>query len=157
MIDAVRELRASRGSPDGPAHLTLHVSVEPTHLMGNRDLQNELEAKSSLFYEAAVVWTDARVTPPAFERNAVAGRLYQPAMGAIEIVSSIRSAGTRWQRRPSMTVGRALPWATKGRGFGYYLSSTDTIIRPPALNGPSSQSALPRRRKVGPAGYGCDP
>jgi hypothetical protein len=35
----------------------------------------------------------------------------------------------------------------------FNLSSTDTLIRSPALNAPSSESALPRRQE-GPAGYG---
>src|SRR6476469_4495446 len=33
----------------------------------------------------------------------------------------------------------------------FNLSSTDTIIRSPALNGPSSQSASPRRRESWPS------
>ena len=88
MIEAVRSLRARRGRSDGLRRLVLRVSPESTQLMGNRDPRNELEAKFSLVYEAAVAWIDGNVTPAAFEAATVQDRRYRGVMSVVEIVVS---------------------------------------------------------------------
>jgi prepilin-type processing-associated H-X9-DG protein len=88
MIDAVRELRARSGPTRPLRRLTLRVSPESVHLMGNRDPSNELEAKFSLAYEAAVAWCDGHVTPAAFEEEAVRGPRYRSIMTLTEITAS---------------------------------------------------------------------
>ena len=88
MIEAVRSLRARRGSSDGLRRLVLRVSPESTQLMGNPDPRNELEAKFSLVYEAAVAWLDGNVTPAAFEAATVQDRRYRGVMSVVEIVVS---------------------------------------------------------------------
>lgn len=88
MIEAVRELRARRGRADGLAGLTLRVSQESTQLMGNADPTNELEAKFSLSYNAAVAWVDGNVTPVAFEDETVRDPRYRGVMACCTIVSS---------------------------------------------------------------------
>jgi 2-methylcitrate dehydratase PrpD len=87
MIEAVCELRARRGSPDGLARLALRVSQESTQLMGNTDPSNELEAKFSLAYSAAVAWVDGNVTPAAYENETVRDRRYRSVMAATTILS----------------------------------------------------------------------
>ncbi len=87
MIDAVRDLRAKVGGPLKLKRLDLKVSPESTHLMGNPDPTNELEAKFSLLYEAAVAWVDGHVTPAAFEAEAVRDPRYRTVMAVTTITS----------------------------------------------------------------------
>jgi 2-methylcitrate dehydratase PrpD len=87
MIDAVRDLRAKVGGPAKLRRLDLKVSPESTHLMGNPDPTNELEAKFSLLYEAAVAWVDGHVTPAAFEEEAVRDPRYRTIMAVTKIES----------------------------------------------------------------------
>lgn len=88
MIEAVRTLRARRATGDGLVKLTLRVSAESTQLMGNGDPSNELEAKFSLSYNAAVAWVDGNVTPAAFEHETVQDRRYRSVMAVTAISSS---------------------------------------------------------------------
>ena len=88
MIDAVRDLRTKFGTTSGLKRLSLEVSPESTHLMGNPDPKNELEAKFSLLYEAAVAWVDGQVTPAAFEEAAVRDPRYRAIMAVTEITTS---------------------------------------------------------------------
>jgi 2-methylcitrate dehydratase PrpD len=88
MIDAVRELRAKGGGTRRLRRLALRVSPESVHLMGNRDPTNELEAKFSLAYDAAVAWSDGHVTPAAFEDEAVRAPRYRSIMALTEITAS---------------------------------------------------------------------
>ena len=88
MIDAVRDLRARIGAARPLARLDLRLSTESTQLMGNADPGNELEAKFSLVYEAAVAWIDGHVTPAAFEPEAVRDPRYRSVMALTRIVSS---------------------------------------------------------------------
>lgn len=88
MIDAVRDLRAEAGPERRLKGLRLTVSPESTHLMGNANPGNELEAKFSLLYDAAVAWTEGHVTPAAFEEEAIADPRYRSVMALTEIVSS---------------------------------------------------------------------
>jgi 2-methylcitrate dehydratase PrpD len=87
-IDAVRDLRVLAAGRTDLRHLTLRVSPESMHLMGNADPTNELEAKFSLLYDAAVAWTDGHVTPAAFEEAVVRDPRYRGVMAATEIVVS---------------------------------------------------------------------
>lgn len=87
MIDAVRDLRTKVGGPAKLKRLDLKVSPESTHLMGNPDPTNELEAKFSLLYEAAVAWVDGHVTPAAFEEEAVRDPRYRTVMAVTTITS----------------------------------------------------------------------
>jgi 2-methylcitrate dehydratase PrpD len=88
MIDAVRDLRARVGEGRRLTRLDLRVSQESTQLMGNADPTNELEAKFSLLYDAAVAWTDGHVTPAAFEPEAVRDPRYRAVMALARINSS---------------------------------------------------------------------
>ena len=88
MIDAVRDLRARVGAARPLARLDLRLSTESMQLMGNADPGNELEAKFSLVYEAAVAWIDGHVTPAAFEPEAVRDPRYRSVMALTRIVSS---------------------------------------------------------------------
>lgn len=88
MIDAVRDLRRQVGPQTGLRRLELTVSPESTHLMGNLDPRNELEAKFSLLYDAAVAWVDGHVTPAAFEESAIADPRYRAIMAVTHIESS---------------------------------------------------------------------
>lgn len=88
MIDAVRELRDRTGGHEGLRRMQLTVSQESTHLMGSVDPRNELEAKFSLVYAAAVAWVDGNVTPAAFEAAAVRAPRYRKVMPLISIVAS---------------------------------------------------------------------
>lgn len=92
MIDAVRDLRTKVGSTSGLKRLRLEVSPESMRLMGNPDPTNELEAKFSLVYEAAVAWVEGHVTPAAFEDEAVRDPRYRRAMALISIVTSSERA-----------------------------------------------------------------
>jgi 2-methylcitrate dehydratase PrpD len=88
MIDAVRDLHARVGEGRRLTRLDLQVSVESMQLMGNADPTNELEAKFSLLYEAAVAWIDGHVTPAAFEPEAVRDQRYRSVMALTRIAAS---------------------------------------------------------------------
>jgi 2-methylcitrate dehydratase PrpD len=88
MIDAVRDLRAKVGPGKTLKRLRLRVSPESTHLMGNPNPTNELEAKFSLLYDAAVAWVEGHVTPAAFEEDAIADPRYRKIMAITEITTS---------------------------------------------------------------------
>lgn len=88
MIDAVRELRSRRETPAGLKRLMLRVSPESMHLMGNADPTNELEAKFSLLYDAAVAWMDGNVTPAAFEEATVRDPRYRSIMAQTTIAAA---------------------------------------------------------------------
>lgn len=88
MIEAVRELRARRGHRDGLIQLKLRVSQESMQLMGNADPTNELEAKFSLAYNAAVSWVDGNVTPAAFEDETVRDPRYRAVMAVSAVQST---------------------------------------------------------------------
>jgi len=88
MIDAVRDLRAKVGPNAKLKRLKLRVSPESTHLMGNPNPTNELEAKFSLLYDAAVAWVEGHVTPAAFEEEAIADPRYRAVMALTEIITS---------------------------------------------------------------------
>jgi 2-methylcitrate dehydratase PrpD len=88
MIDAVRALRAKRGTALGLKQLNLRVSTESMHLMGNPDPSNELEAKFSLLYDAGVAWCDGNVTPAAFEEPSVRDPRYRSVMAITRITAS---------------------------------------------------------------------
>jgi 2-methylcitrate dehydratase PrpD len=88
MIDAVRDLRAKVGPAAKLKKLKLRVSPESTHLMGNPNPTNELEAKFSLLYDAAVAWVEGHVTPAAFEEEAIADPRYRTVMALTDIVTS---------------------------------------------------------------------
>ena len=92
MIDAVRDLRTKVGSTTGLRKLSLEVSPESMRLMGNPDPANELEAKFSLVYEAAVAWVEGHVTPAAFEDEAIRDPRYRSAMKLISIATSSERA-----------------------------------------------------------------
>jgi 2-methylcitrate dehydratase PrpD len=87
-IDAVRDLKVKTGSAAALKRLSLRVSPESMHLMGNPDPMNELEAKFSLLYEAAVAWVEGHVTPAAFEDEAVRDLRYRAVMALTEITTS---------------------------------------------------------------------
>jgi 2-methylcitrate dehydratase PrpD len=88
MIDAVRDLRARVEASLRLRRLDLRVSEESMQLMGNVDPSNELEAKFSLVYEAAVAWVDGHVTPAAFEVEAVCDARYRSVMALTRIAAS---------------------------------------------------------------------
>jgi 2-methylcitrate dehydratase PrpD len=88
MIDAVRDLRARVEASRRLRRLDLRVSMESMQLMGNADPTNELEAKFSLGYEAAVAWIDGHVTPAAFEPEAVRNSRYRSTMALTRITAS---------------------------------------------------------------------
>ena len=88
MIDAVRDLRARAGEGRDLTRLDLRVSKESMQLMGNADPTNELEAKFSLLYDAAVAWMDGHVTPAAFEAEAVRDARYRTVMALTRITAS---------------------------------------------------------------------
>ena len=56
--------------------------------MGNPNPTNELEAKFSLLYDAAVAWVEGHVTPAAFEEEAIADPRYRAVMALTEIITS---------------------------------------------------------------------
>ena len=84
-IDAVRDLRAR--APEGARlrRLELTVSPESMQLMWRRDPANELEAKFSLIYDAAVAWVEGNVSPAAFEDDAVRDPRYREIMDLTRI------------------------------------------------------------------------
>lgn len=88
MIDAVRDLRSKVGPTSELKTLRLEVSRESMRLMGNPDPANELEAKFSLIYEAAVAWVEGHVTPAAFDEEAIRDPRYRRVMARITIVPS---------------------------------------------------------------------
>ena len=88
MIDAVRDLRVKAGKIGKLKRLRLTVSPESTHLMGNADPINELQAKFSLLYDAAVAWNDGHVTPAAFDMPAVRDPRHRSVMAVTGITSS---------------------------------------------------------------------
>jgi 2-methylcitrate dehydratase PrpD len=65
-IDAVRQLR-SRAAKRMPARIHLEVSEETMRLMGRGDPRNELEAKFSVRYCAAIAWMHGTVTLGSFD------------------------------------------------------------------------------------------
>lgn len=79
-IDAVRDLRASAGAGAELCALRLRVSPESMQLMNKMNPQNELEAKFSLIYDAAVAWTEGNVSPAAFEDEAIRDPRYRGIM-----------------------------------------------------------------------------
>lgn len=83
-IDAVRDLKAKADSAELRA-LRLKVSPESMHLMGRKNPTNELEAKFSLVYEAAVAWVEGNVSPAAFEDEAVRDPRCRAIMGITQI------------------------------------------------------------------------
>jgi 2-methylcitrate dehydratase PrpD len=88
MIDGVRDMRTRVDASRRLTRLDLRVSAESMQLMGNADPTNELEAKFSLLYEAAVAWIDGHVTPAAFEAEAVGDERYRSIMALTRITSS---------------------------------------------------------------------
>jgi 2-methylcitrate dehydratase PrpD len=88
MIDAVRDVRARVGEGRRLTRLDLRVSKESMQLMDNADPTNELEAKFSLAYDAAVAWIDGHVTPAAFEPEAVRDLRYRSVMALARINAS---------------------------------------------------------------------
>jgi 2-methylcitrate dehydratase PrpD len=88
MIDGVRDLRARVAASRRLTRLDLRVSVESMQLMSNADPANELEAKFSLLYEAAVAWIEGHVTPAAFEAEAVRDPRYRSVMALTRITPS---------------------------------------------------------------------
>jgi 2-methylcitrate dehydratase PrpD len=87
MIDTVRDLRSAAGPGADLAAMTLEVSPESTHLMGNSDPTTGLEAKFSLLYDAAVAWVEGNVTPAAFDAPAVADPRYRAIMERTRITA----------------------------------------------------------------------
>lgn len=90
-IDAVRDLRAMAGEGAELRALRLRVSPESMQLMNKTNPQNELEAKFSLIYDAAVAWTEGNVSPAAFEDEAVHDPRYRAIMdlSTITVVESV--------------------------------------------------------------------
>jgi 2-methylcitrate dehydratase PrpD len=84
-IDAVRDLRAQAGEDAELTRLRLRVSPESMRLMNKTDPGNELEAKFSLIYDAAVAWVEGNVSPAAFEDAAIADPRYRSIMALTEI------------------------------------------------------------------------
>ena len=84
-IDAVRDLRIKAGDGVTLRDLRLTVSPESMQLMGRTDPTNELEAKFSLLYDAAVAWVDGNVSPAAFEDAAVQDPRYRAVMDMTRI------------------------------------------------------------------------
>lgn len=84
-IDAVRDLREKAGVGASLRNLRLTVSPESMQLMGRTNPTNELEAKFSLLYDAAVAWIDGNVSPAAFEDEAVADPRYRAIMAITSI------------------------------------------------------------------------
>jgi 2-methylcitrate dehydratase PrpD len=84
-IDAVRDLRAKAGAGASLRNLRLTVSPESMQLMGRANPTNELEAKFSLLYDAAVAWVDGNVSPAAFEDSAVGDPRYRTVMDVTRI------------------------------------------------------------------------
>jgi 2-methylcitrate dehydratase PrpD len=54
-------------------------------LMGRANPTNELEAKFSLLYDAAVAWVEGNVSPAAFEDDAVGDPRYRTVMDVTRI------------------------------------------------------------------------
>ena len=90
-IDAVRDLREKAGASAELRALRLSVSPESMQLMNKTDPQNELEAKFSLIYDAAVAWIEGNVSPAAFEDEAVRDPRYRQVMDrtTISVVETI--------------------------------------------------------------------
>ena len=84
-IDAVRDLAATAGNGVGLRALRLRVSPEAMQLMNKTDPANELEAKFSLIYDAAVAWVEGNVSPAAFEDAAVRDPRYRSVMALTRI------------------------------------------------------------------------
>lgn len=84
-IDAVRDLRAKAGDGAELERLRLQVSPESMRLMDKTDPTNELEAKFSLVYDAAVAWVEGNVSPAAFEEAAIADPRYHGVMALTQI------------------------------------------------------------------------
>ena len=91
-IDAVRELRAACAERNGLSGLVVRVSPESMQLMANPAPRNELEAKFSILYDAAVAWVDGNVTPASFEAEAVRDPRFRAVMAltTIEVSAGIR-------------------------------------------------------------------
>jgi 2-methylcitrate dehydratase PrpD len=88
MIDAVRELREKSSSGSQLRRLTIRVSEPALQLMGKLDPKNELEAKFSLNYSAAVAWSKGNVTPADFEEEVIHASIFRKIMAVTEILSS---------------------------------------------------------------------
>ena len=84
-IDAVRDLRAEAGEETELHALRLDVSPESMQLMNKTNPQNELEAKFSLIYDAAVAWIEGNVSPAAFEDESVRDPRYRKIMDRTKI------------------------------------------------------------------------
>jgi 2-methylcitrate dehydratase PrpD len=84
-IDAVRDLREKAGAGAGLTNLRVRVSPESMQLMGKTNPTNELEAKFSLLYDAAVAWVEGNVSPAAFEDDTVNDPRYRAVMDVTRI------------------------------------------------------------------------
>lgn len=69
-IDALLELRMA-ASDRALGHIALHVAPVAIELMGRQAPANELEAKFSLSYVAAIAWLEGNVSPNAFAEDVV--------------------------------------------------------------------------------------
>lgn len=107
-IDAVRELRAQAGEGVALTCLRLRVSPESMRLMNKIDPRNELEAKFSLVYDAAVAWIDGNVSPAAFEDAAIADPRYRGVMALTEVMVEERIAQHEAYAAAELSDGRSL-------------------------------------------------
>lgn len=107
-IDAVRDLRARAGEGAELTGLRLRVSPESMRLMNKTDPKNELEAKFSLIYDAAVAWVEGNVSPAAFEDAAVADPRYRAVMGMAQITAEDGIAQHEAYADADLTDGRTL-------------------------------------------------
>ncbi len=81
-VDAVRDLHREAGEGAQLARLRLQVSPESTRLMNKTDPKDELEAKFSLVYEAAVAWTEGNVAARNVTQHAACQRCSSPGIPA---------------------------------------------------------------------------
>jgi 2-methylcitrate dehydratase PrpD len=107
-IDAVRDLRAQAGEGAALTCLHLRVSRESMRLMNKTDPKNELEAKFSLVYDAAVAWVDGNVSPAAFEDAAIADPRYRSVMAKTRIAVEEGIAQHEAYAAADLSDGRSL-------------------------------------------------
>jgi len=107
-IDAVLDLREQAGKAAELARLRLRVSPESMRLMNKTDPKNELEAKFSLIYDAAVAWVTGNVSPAAFEDAAVADPRYRSIMELTQITVDDEIAQHEAYAEADLADGRCL-------------------------------------------------
>jgi 2-methylcitrate dehydratase PrpD len=108
VIDAVRDLRASVGDSAELRALSLRVSPESMQLMNKMNPQNELEAKFSLIYDAAVAWIEGNVSPAAFEDESIHDPRYRDVMSLSTITVDESVAQHEAFARADLGDGRKL-------------------------------------------------